>query len=149
MGATMNQLLFGLYPYVAITIFLVGSLIRFDREQYTWRSGSSQLLRRRMLVVGSNCFHIGVLAILAGHVVGLLTPHGIYTGLGLSVANKQLLAMGAGGVFGVVCFEAFPPGSAPRSRWRAEPVRQWTTGRPWKGLRRHPGPTTRRFLRRL
>jgi nitrate reductase gamma subunit len=100
----MNQVMFGLYPYVAIAVFLLGSLIRFDREQYTWRSGSSQLLRRRMLVVGSNCFHIGILAILAGHLVGLLTPHAVYTGLGLSVANKQLLAMGAGGVFGVVCF---------------------------------------------
>jgi nitrate reductase gamma subunit len=100
----MNQVMFGLYPYVAIAVFLVGSLIRFDREQYTWRSGSSQLLRRRMLVVGSNCFHVGVLAILAGHLVGLLTPHSVYTALGLSVANKQLLAMGAGGVFGVICF---------------------------------------------
>ena len=99
----MNQILFGLYPYVAIAVFLVGSLIRFDREQYTWRSGSSQLLRRRMLVVGSNCFHVGVLVVLAGHFVGLLTPHEIYTSLGLSVANKQLLAMGVGGVFGVVC----------------------------------------------
>ena len=99
----MNQILFGLYPYVAIAVFLVGSLFRFDREQYTWRSGSSQLLRRRMLVVGSNCFHIGVLVVLAGHFVGLLTPHEVYTSLGLSVANKQLLAMGVGGVFGVVC----------------------------------------------
>jgi nitrate reductase gamma subunit len=104
MSTAMNQVLFGLYPYVAISVFLLGSLIRFEREQYTWRSGSSQLLRRRMLVVGSNCFHIGVLAILAGHLIGLLTPHSVYTSLGLSVGNKQLLAMGAGGVFGVVCF---------------------------------------------
>ena len=100
----MNQFLFGLYPYIAISICLLGSLIRFERDQYTWRSGSSQLLSRRLLTVGSNCFHIGVLAILAGHLVGLLTPHEVYTGLGLSVENKQLLAMGAGGVFGVVCF---------------------------------------------
>ena len=99
----MNQILFGLYPYVAIAVFLVGSLVRFDREQYTWRSGSSQLLRRRMLVIGSNCFHVGVLAVLAGHFVGLLTPHEVYTSLGLSVANKQLLAMGVGGVFGMIC----------------------------------------------
>ncbi len=100
----MNQILFGLYPYVAITVFLVGSLIRFDREQYTWRSGSSQLLRRRMLVVGSNCFHIGVLAILAGHFVGLLVPHEVFSGLGISPATHQLVAMSAGGVFGIVCF---------------------------------------------
>jgi nitrate reductase gamma subunit len=100
----LNQVAFGIYPYVAISVFLVGSLVRFDREQYTWRSGSSQLLRRRLLFVGSNCFHIGVLAILAGHLVGLLTPHEIYTGLGLSVAAKQLAAMIAGGVFGGLCF---------------------------------------------
>ena len=100
----LNQILFGLYPYIAISIFLVGSLVRFEREQYTWRSGSSQILRRRMLVIGSNCFHIGVLAILAGHFVGLLTPHEVYTSLGLSVENKQLMAMIIGGVFGIVCF---------------------------------------------
>jgi nitrate reductase gamma subunit len=99
-----NTILFGLYPYIALTVFVVGSLVRFEREQYTWRSGSSQLLRRSTLRLGSNCFHIGVLAILGGHFVGLLTPHEIYTGLGLSVENKQLLAMTAGGVFGLVCF---------------------------------------------
>lgn len=101
---TLNTVLFGLYPYVAISVFLVGSLLRFDREQYTWRSGSSQLLRRRLLVVGSNCFHVGVLAILAGHFVGLLMPDPIVAAVGLSPGGHQLLAMGAGGVFGIVCF---------------------------------------------
>jgi nitrate reductase gamma subunit len=104
MADYINQALFGIYPYVALSVFLIGSVVRFDREQYTWRSGSSQLLRRRLLMVGSNCFHVGVLAILAGHFVGLLTPHEIYTGLGLSVENKQLLAMAAGGVAGALCF---------------------------------------------
>ncbi|MGE0735895.1 MAG: respiratory nitrate reductase subunit gamma [Alphaproteobacteria bacterium] len=104
MMSYLNQVLFGFYPYVAASVFLVGSVIRFDRDQYTWRSGSSQLLRRKLLRVGSNCFHIGILAILAGHVVGLLTPHGVYTAMGLSVPAKQLLAMIAGGVFGVLCF---------------------------------------------
>ncbi len=100
----LNTLLFGIYPYVAISVFLLGSLLRFDREQYTWRSGSSQLLRRRLLVVGSNCFHVGVLMILAGHFVGLLMPDAIVSGIGLSPAAHQLLAMVVGGVFGLVCF---------------------------------------------
>src|SRR5208283_2397872 len=104
MSDWLNNALYGWYPYVALTVFLVGSLLRFDREQYTWRSGSSQLLRRRLLVVGSNCFHVGVLAILAGHFVGLLMPDAIVTGIGLTPAGHQLLAMGAGGVFGLVCF---------------------------------------------
>ncbi|HVJ35023.1 MAG TPA: respiratory nitrate reductase subunit gamma [Terriglobia bacterium] len=104
MLGNLNQILFGLYPYVALSVFLVGSVVRFDREQYTWRSGSSQLLRRRLLFIGSNCFHIGVLAILAGHFVGLLTPHEIYTAMGLTVEAKQLMAMIVGGVFGAMCF---------------------------------------------
>lgn len=99
----LNQVLFGFYPYIALTVFLAGSLLRFDREQYSWRSGSSQLLRRKQLFIGSNCFHVGVLAILAGHFAGLLTPHGVYTALGLSVEAKQALAMEAGGVFGAIC----------------------------------------------
>ena len=60
---------------MAVVIFLLGSLIRFEREQYSWKSGSSQLLRARQLRLGSNCFHVGILFLLAGHTVGLLTPH--------------------------------------------------------------------------
>ncbi|MTJ80020.1 MAG: respiratory nitrate reductase subunit gamma [Telmatospirillum sp.] len=103
MAGFLNQAVFGIYPYIALAVFLVGSLIRFDRDQYGWRSGSSQLLRRRLMRVGSNCFHIGILAILGGHFVGLLTPHELYTALGLTVEVKQLMAMGIGGVFGVLC----------------------------------------------
>ena len=70
----LNQILFGVYPYIAITVLVVGSVVRFDREQYSWRSGSSQLLRRRQLIAGSVLFHVGVLTIFGGHFVGLLTP---------------------------------------------------------------------------
>lgn len=103
MSAYVNQLLFGYYPYVAAAVFLLGSLIRFDREQYSWRSGSSQMLRARQLRWGSNLFHVGILAIFAGHFVGLLTPHQLYQSVGLTAAAKQMLAIVAGGVFGVVC----------------------------------------------
>ena len=65
MRETLNYLVFGWYPYLCLTVFLVGSLVRFDREQYTWRSGSSQLLRRRQLFWGSNLFHVGILVIFA------------------------------------------------------------------------------------
>jgi nitrate reductase gamma subunit len=103
MSEFVHQALFGYYPYVALSVFLVGSLVRFDHGQYSWRSGSSQLLRRKALRVGSICFHVGILAIFAGHFVGLLTPQEAYHALGLSTATKQLLAMAAGGVFGVIC----------------------------------------------
>jgi nitrate reductase gamma subunit len=99
----LNLILFGIYPYIALSVFLIGSLIRFDREQYSWRSGSSQLLRARQLRWGSNLFHVGVLFILAGHVVGLLTPHQLYT-LVITVEAKQMLAIVSGGTAGVFCF---------------------------------------------
>lgn len=99
----MHQLLFGYFPYIALTVFLVGSLIRFDAAQYGWRSGSSQLLSGRLLRVGSNFFHVGILLLFGGHFVGLLTPHEVYEALGLSAQAKQLLAMTAGGVFGTLC----------------------------------------------
>jgi nitrate reductase gamma subunit len=100
----LNNVLYGWYPYVALTVFLLGSLLRFDHSQYTWRSGSSQLLRRRQLLWGSNLFHVGILAIFAGHFVGLLTPIAIFEALGVSHTFKQLLAMIFGGVAGVACW---------------------------------------------
>jgi len=51
MGDIIDHLAFGWYPYLCLTVFLLGSLLRFDREQYSWKSGSSQLLRRRQLML--------------------------------------------------------------------------------------------------
>jgi nitrate reductase gamma subunit len=99
----INEFVFRLYPYIAASVFLLGSLIRFDREQFSWRSGSSQLLRTTQLRWGSNLFHIGILLLFLGHFVGLLTPHEIYT-MFMSVETKQILAIIAGGIFGVICF---------------------------------------------
>ncbi len=98
---TMNTLLFGVYPYVCITIWLLGSLIRFDREQYTWKSDSSQLLRRRQLRLGSNLFHFGILIVIAGHFLGFLAPHWMVAPF-LSASQHQLLAMTGGGAAGIV-----------------------------------------------
>ncbi|MDD4907305.1 MAG: respiratory nitrate reductase subunit gamma, partial [Methylobacter tundripaludum] len=99
----LNTLLFGYYPYVAISVFFIGSLARYDRDQYTWRTGSSQFLRADELRLGSNLFHIGILLLFVGHFVGLLTPPAVYHALGLSTSAKQILAVVAGGVFGGVC----------------------------------------------
>ncbi|MHB1216057.1 MAG: respiratory nitrate reductase subunit gamma [Thiobacillus sp.] len=102
--SNLHNLVFGIYPYIALSIFLLGSLIRFDREQYTWKSDSSQLLRLRQLRLGSNLFHIGILFLFFGHAVGLLTPHWLYESFGLSTPNKQMLAIISGGLAGAACF---------------------------------------------
>jgi nitrate reductase gamma subunit len=99
---TLDYFLFGIYPYLCAAVFLFGSLMRFDREQYTWKSDSSQLLRRGQLRLGSNLFHIGILGLFFGHLVGLLTPTWAYQAFGMSSATKQDLAIVAGGVMGTM-----------------------------------------------
>lgn len=96
-----DQAMFGYFPYIALSVLAIGSVIRFDREPYTWRSGSSQLLRRKQLVLGSVLFHLGVLVIFAGHFVGLLTPIQLFDAVGISHGAKQVLAIVAGGIAGV------------------------------------------------
>ena len=98
----LNTLLYGIYPYIALVVLVVGSIIRYDREPYSWRSGSSQLLRRKQLMWGSVLFHLGVLFIFAGHFVGLLTPIWIWDALGVSHQAKQTLAVVAGGIAGIM-----------------------------------------------
>ena len=98
----LNNFVFGIYPYICLAVFFLGSLVRFDREQYTWKSDSSQLLRRGSLRLGSNLFHIGVLGIFFGHIGGLLTPLEVWHTLGLSMAQKQQIAIYGGGLCGVL-----------------------------------------------
>jgi len=102
MSHYINQFLFGIYPYIAITVFFLGSLLRYDRDQYTWKANSSQLLRKKDMVIGSNLFHIGIIMLFFGHLFGLLTPHSAYAFL-MTAGEKQLMAMTAGGIFGTLC----------------------------------------------
>ena len=95
---TLHQFVFGIYPYIALSIFLLGSLIRFEREQYSWKSESSQLLHRGSLRVGNILFHVGIIGLFFGHAVGLLTPVAVWDALGVSHSFKQVFAMTAGGI---------------------------------------------------
>lgn len=99
----INFFLFGIFPYIGITLFLFGSLVRFDYAPYTWKSDASGLLRgHRELLWGSNLFHVGILFLFVGHFLGLLVPHYVYGAMGLSVPAKQLLAIVSGGVAGLL-----------------------------------------------
>ena len=100
---SLHHFHFGVYTKICLAVFLMGSLARFDRDQYTWKSDSSQLLRKGQLRWGSNLFHLGILFLFFGHAVGLLTPHYFYEGF-MSAAAKQRMAIYAGGIAGVVCF---------------------------------------------
>jgi nitrate reductase gamma subunit len=103
MNTALHSFLFSVYPYICLAVFLMGSLARFDRDQYTWKSDSSQLLRAGQLRWGSNLFHVGILFLLFGHTVGLLTPHWMYEPF-ISAGQKQVFAVLSGGTAGLVCF---------------------------------------------
>jgi len=96
-----NNLLFGVYPYVCLAVFFIGSWLRFDREQYGWTSSSSQLLSYSGMRWASNLFHIGVLAIFGGHFVGLLTPHSVFQMM-MGDIQHQYLAIILGTAFGAM-----------------------------------------------
>lgn len=99
----LQKLIFAVYPYIALTVFVVGSWIRYDAEQYTWKTDSTQLLSKSNMVLASNFFHIGILAIFGGHFAGLVLPHGLWVALGVTDMQHQWLAIMAGSVFGLMC----------------------------------------------
>jgi len=100
--SNFNFLLFGVYPYIALAVCLIGSWARFDLSQYSWKAGSSQMLQPKGMRLASNLFHVGIIFVLCGHFVGLLMPEALYHHF-ISSADKQLLAMVSGGFFGVLC----------------------------------------------
>ncbi len=104
--ANLNWLqifLFGVYPYIALAIAIVGTWVRFDLSQYSWKSSSSQMLRKKNMRLASNLFHVGIIVVLLGHFVGLLTPHILYDRF-ISAGHKQILAVVVGGIAGVFCW---------------------------------------------
>src|SRR3989304_1486922 len=103
MNFDFHYFMFGIFPYFMLTVLFVGSIVRFDRDPYSWRSKSSQLLRKKRLALGSNLFHVGILVVLAGHAVGLLTPVGVFEAMGISRGFKQVASIAVGGIFGAIC----------------------------------------------
>lgn len=98
----MHNLAFGIYPYIAITVMVIASVARLERDPFNWKSKSSQLQRKRQFVIGSVLFHVGILVNFVGHLVGLLTPIAVFDALGISHAAKQVLAIVAGGIAGLM-----------------------------------------------
>jgi len=97
----INFIIFGVMPYVALTVFLVGSIARYERDPFTWKSSSSQLLRRKQLIWGSILFHVGILTVFFGHLIGLFTPVWVLDSLGIPYGLKQWMAVLIGGPAGV------------------------------------------------
>ncbi|MCE8518785.1 respiratory nitrate reductase subunit gamma [Ruegeria pomeroyi] len=118
----MHNFLFGIFPYIALGVGIMGTIARYERDPFTWKSSSSQLLRRKQLVIGSVLFHVGVLVIFFGHLVGLLTPIWVFDLMGISHGAKQTLAVVAGGIAGVMALAG--GGMLFHRRWTDPRIRQ-------------------------
>lgn len=118
----MHNFFFGIFPYIALGVGIMGSIARYDRDPFTWKSSSSQLLRRKQLIMGSILFHVGLIVITLGHVIGLLTPIQIFDAMGISHGAKQLLAVVAGGIAGVMALVG--GGMLFHRRWTDPRIRQ-------------------------
>lgn len=97
----VDFIIFGVMPYVALTVLLVGSIARYERDPFTWKSSSSQLLRRKQLIWGSVLFHVGIITVFFGHLIGLFTPVWVLDVLGVPYWLKQWMAVLIGGPAGV------------------------------------------------
>jgi nitrate reductase gamma subunit len=109
------------FPYVCLTVFVVGHIWRYRRDQYSWTARSTQLFERRLLLVGSLLFHFGILAAIGGHVLGILVPRSWTEAVGINddvyhwVAVVAGIASGTAVVvgFGILCFRRL---TVPRVR---------------------------------
>lgn len=98
----MHNFVFGIFPYIALSVMIIASVARYERDPFTWKSKSSQLLRKRQFVLGSVLFHVGVIVIFFGHLAGLLLPKELFYALGVSTSAKQIMAITVGGIAGVM-----------------------------------------------
>ena len=100
----LNTLLFGVYPYLAGAVFLLGSLALLRPRPIHLESPFQSDAQQQNMRWASNLFHVGILLLFLGHFVGLLTPPEVFHALGVSASAKQILAIVAGSVAGLMCF---------------------------------------------
>ncbi|MEM3799637.1 MAG: respiratory nitrate reductase subunit gamma [Thermoprotei archaeon] len=102
MAGGFELFVWGVYPYIALTVFVVGLVLRYDKDPWGWTSKSSEILEKRMLQVGSLLFHWGFLLVVAGHILGLIIPVGVYNSLGVTAEEYHTLAFYGGAASGLI-----------------------------------------------
>ena len=93
---TADTLLWVVLPYVTIATFVVGTIWRYRYDKFGWTTRSSQLYERRLIRIASPLFHLGILAVAVGHVVGLLIPEAFTDAIGISETVYHAIAVGLG-----------------------------------------------------
>jgi nitrate reductase gamma subunit len=101
--SALHLLLWVALPYSAIAIFIGGHIWRYRTDQYGWTTRSTQLLESRQLKWGSILFHVGALAAIGGHVLGIVIPATWTTTVGVDEHTYHLISATAGTAAGIAC----------------------------------------------
>ena len=96
----MSTFLWEIYPYICLTIFVLGHVWRYRYDKFGWTTRSSQLYENRLLRLGSPLFHFGILIVFCGHVIGLGIPESWTSAIGVSDHLYHILAIASGVVAG-------------------------------------------------
>jgi nitrate reductase gamma subunit len=96
----MSEFFFVVFPYICVTVFVVGHVWRYRYDKFGWTTRSSQLYENRLLRIGSPMFHFGILFVFLGHVMGLGVPESWTSAVGLSEHWYHVLAISIGAVAG-------------------------------------------------
>ena len=100
MTSTIDLLLWVVFPYVTIAVFLVGMFWRYRYDKFGWTTRSSLLYEGKLMRVASPLFHIGLIFVVAGHVIGLLIPEAWTDALGINETMYHIMAVSLGLVAG-------------------------------------------------
>jgi nitrate reductase gamma subunit len=103
----LDLILWVAIPYAAIAVFVVGHVWRWRRDQFTWTTRSTQLLESRRLRVGAILFHVGLLSVIGGHVVGILLPESFTHAVGIPESVYHAVSVGAGTMSGTAMAVGF------------------------------------------
>lgn len=97
-----DQFLWVIYPYIVISVFILGLILRYNTDQKRWTAKSSQLLEKRLLKWGSLLFHIGIIFVFFGHVAGIIVPLSFYHLFGVPDVQYHVMAAVMGGLSGII-----------------------------------------------
>nr|WP_042191348.1 respiratory nitrate reductase subunit gamma [Kibdelosporangium sp. MJ126-NF4]CEL20018.1 Respiratory nitrate reductase gamma chain [Kibdelosporangium sp. MJ126-NF4]CTQ97241.1 Respiratory nitrate reductase gamma chain (EC 1.7.99.4) [Kibdelosporangium sp. MJ126-NF4] len=125
MNDPTDVLLWTVLPYLTIAVFVGGTVWRFKYDQFGWTTRSSQLHESRLLRIASPLFHLGLFAVIGGHVVGLLVPKSLTEWLGVHEELYHVVSLAAGTLAGVATVAGLA--ILLYRRWRVPAVRGATT----------------------
>ncbi|KIX91778.1 nitrate reductase [Staphylococcus microti] len=97
-----NQFLWVIFPYLCLAIFVIGHIARYKFDQFSWTAKSSEFIEKKQLKWGSLLFHLGIIPVFFGHVVGLLIPAHWLESVGVNNHIYHIGAVYIGSIFGIM-----------------------------------------------